>query len=94
LLPPRVKASRPVTLKWWHWHGWHANTHKKIVDEYQKLYDPNLNLDSTAFPDYLQAVQATRTAVVGGAGPDIICPPPLADLVGYVKSNYLALLSG
>ncbi len=89
LLPPPVKASRPTTITWWHWVGFHTDTINKLAQEYQKQYDPNLSLESTAYPTTDQMFPAAKAALLGGGGPDILSVVPGGNMVEYVLNEQL-----
>jgi ABC-type glycerol-3-phosphate transport system substrate-binding protein len=86
-LPPKVKASSPIRIKWWNWHGWHTDTINKVAAEYKKLYDQNVTLETTSYPDLFQGRAAIRTAVMGGAGPDLWSSFPGGDVVSTATSG-------
>ena len=86
-LPPRTKASSPVKITWWNWHGWHTDTINKVAAEYKKVYDQNVTLETTAYPDPAQCRAAVRTAVTGGAGPDLWSTLAGGDMVSTATSG-------
>ena len=86
-LPPKVKASSSIKITWWNWHGWHTDTINKVAAEYKKLYDQNVTLETTAYPDQAQCRAAVRTAVTGGAGPDLWSTLPGGDMVSTATSG-------
>ena len=87
-LPPAVKASSPVKITWWNWHGWHTDTINKVAGEYKKQYDENVTIETTAYPDWTQERAAVRTALTGGAGPDLWATLPGSDMVTTATSGY------
>jgi raffinose/stachyose/melibiose transport system substrate-binding protein len=86
-LPPKVKANSPITVRWWNWHGWHTDTINKVAAEYKRLYDQNVTLETTAYPNAAQCRAAVRTAVTGGAGPDLWSTLPGSDMVTTATSG-------
>ncbi|MCL5108473.1 MAG: extracellular solute-binding protein [Chloroflexi bacterium] len=86
-LPPAVKASAPMKITWWNWHGWHSDTINKVAAEYKKLYDQNVTLETTAYPDQVQCKAAVTAAITGGSGPDLWSTLPGGDMVSVATSG-------
>lgn len=84
---PKIKASSPTQLTFWHYVPFHVNIQKFIAEEYKKQHDPNVTLEITAYPGLDQQRSAVKAALAAGsATPDIIAVEPGA----YAVDVYLS----
>lgn len=75
--PPKTKASKPTTLSFWQYVGFHVDVQKFIAAEYKKQFDPNLSLEITAYPGLNEQRTAVKAALAAGSStPDIIAVEP------------------
>src|SRR5215468_4565061 len=85
---PRAKASAPTTLTFWQYVGFHVTVQRFIADEYRKRFDPNVNLEITAFPGLNEQRVAVKSALAAQSStPDIIAVEPGAYAVDVYTSG-------
>ena len=85
---PRVKASAPTTLTFWQYVGFHVTVQRFIADEYRKRFDPNVNLEITAYPGLNEQRVAVKSALAAQSPvPDIIAVEPGAYAVDVYTSG-------
>src|SRR5215468_9764601 len=88
---PRAKASAPTTLTFWQYVGFHVTVQRFIADEYRKRFDPNVNLEITAYPGLNEQRVAVKSALAAQSPvPDIIAVEPGAYAVDvYTSGNVI-----
>jgi len=88
LKAPKVKASSPTTLSFWHYAGFHVDVQKFIAEEYKRRYDPNLSLEITAYPGLNEQRVGVKSALAAQSPtPDIIGVEPGAYAVDVYTSG-------
>lgn len=80
-------SSKPITIEYWHVNSndWGGNEVKKIIDEFNKTNDKNIQVVGKYVPNQYQGViQQAQAGIAGGNPPDVA-------MMGY---NYLSYVNG